>query len=81
MLHTASSSLAVDLMTTQSVWLTATEAAQHLSVEPRTSYYGPDKGRSRPIRYPAPDATFGDSNDLDAMLTAPSVALTNGRIQ
>jgi len=67
----------------ESVWLTATEAAQYLRVEPRTllmwTRHGKVKGyilsgtkrvtwRFRP-------------EDLDATMSPPSVALKNGRIQ
>jgi predicted site-specific integrase-resolvase len=64
-------------------WLTAKEGASYLKVEPRTLLLWARQGKvqghvlsgTRRIRW-----RFLRS-DLDAKLTAPSVALTNGRIQ
>jgi len=61
----------------RSAWLTATEAAQYLSVEPRTVLLWARQGKVRGFRLSGTKRhvwRFRHS-DLDAMLVAPSVAL------
>ena len=64
-------------------WLTAAEAARYLSVEPRTLSQWARQGKLRSYLL---SGTLRQTRrflitDLDAMLLAPSVAPTNGRIQ
>jgi excisionase family DNA binding protein len=64
-------------------WLTAVEAARYLSVEPRTLSQWARSGKLRSYLL---SGTLRQTrrfliSDLDAMLLAPSVAPSNGRIQ
>jgi excisionase family DNA binding protein len=59
------------------VWLTATEAAQYLSVEPRTVLLWTRQGKLRGFKLSGTKRHLWRFRhcDLDAMLTGPSVAL------
>jgi excisionase family DNA binding protein len=59
------------------VWLTAREAAQYLSVEPRTVLLWTRQGRLRGFKLSGTKRHVWRFRhcDLDAMLTGPSVAL------
>jgi excisionase family DNA binding protein len=64
-------------------WLTATEAAQHLKVEPRTLLMWARQGK---VKGYVLSGTRRQTwrflhSDLDAMLTGPSVAPMKRRIQ
>ncbi len=70
-------------MSTESEWLTATEAASYLRVKPRTILLWARQGH---IKGHMLSGTMRVTwrfrrSDLDATLAPPSVALTNGRIQ
>jgi predicted site-specific integrase-resolvase len=64
-------------------WLTAKEAARHLRIDPRTLTLWARKGKVKGhILSGTRRITWRFlRSDLDATLTAPSVALRNGRIQ
>jgi excisionase family DNA binding protein len=69
--------------TQQSNWLTSTEAAAYLKVETRTLLMW---ARQQKVKGYILSGTLRQTwrflhSDLDDMLTAPSVALANGRIQ
>jgi excisionase family DNA binding protein len=66
-----------------SAWLTATEAAQYLKVEPRTLLLWARQGKVKGFTLSGTRRHVWRFRhvDLDGMLTEPSVALTNGRIQ
>ena len=71
-------------MSTQSdEWLTATEAANYLHVKPRTVLLWARRGHIKGYRLSGSARVTWRfrRSDLDATLSAPSVALTNGRIQ
>jgi len=67
----------------EGLWLTATEAAQYLRVEPRTLLMWARQGKvkgyvlsgTKRVRW-----RFR-TEDLDATMSPPSVALKNGRTQ
>jgi hypothetical protein len=63
-------------------WLTASEAAQYLKVEPRTLMLWARQGKVKGFTLSGTRRHVWrfQRGDLDAMLTSPSVA-TNGRIQ
>jgi excisionase family DNA binding protein len=70
-------------MSTQSEWLTPKEAASYLRIKPRTVLL---RARQGTIKGYILSGTRRVTwrflrSDLDATLTPPSVALTNGRIQ
>ena len=68
---------------TASVWLTASEAAQYLRVEPRTLLMWARQGRVKGyILSGTMRVTWRfRAEDLDATMSPPSVALRNGRIR
>ena len=70
-------------MSTESEWLTATEAANYLHVKPRTILLWARQGHIKGYRLSGSARVTWRfrRSDLDATLSAPSVALTNGRIQ
>jgi excisionase family DNA binding protein len=70
-------------MSTQSEWLTATEAASYLRTKPRTILLWARQGHVKGyILSGTRRVTWRFlRSDLDATLTPPSVALMNGRIQ
>ncbi len=70
-------------MSTQSEWLTATEAASYLRIKPRTILLWARQGHIKGHRLSGTARVTWRflRSDLDAKLTPPSVALTNGRIQ
>ena len=72
-----------NMATVESVWLTATEAAQYLRVEPRTLLMWARQGKVKGyILSGARRLTWRFRiEDLDATMSPPSVALKNGRIQ
>lgn len=67
----------------ESVWLTAPEAAQYLRVEPRTLLMWARQGKVKGyILSGTKRVTWRfRTEDLDATMSPPSVALKNGRIQ
>jgi excisionase family DNA binding protein len=67
----------------QSRWLTAREAASYLKVEPRTLLLWARQGRIKGYVLSGTERITWRfrSEDLDATMTAPSVALTKGRIE
>ncbi len=67
----------------ESEWLTAEEAAHHLRIEPRTLLLWARQGKVKGYVLSGTQRLTWRflRADLDATLTAPSVALTNGRIQ
>ena len=82
----------LDLMTSQnSNWLTATEAASYLKVEPRTLLAWVRQGRVKGVALSGTRRITWRfrAQDLDAVLmegpvlpyTSPSVTLTKGRLQ
>jgi excisionase family DNA binding protein len=66
-----------------SVWLTASEAAQYLRVEPRTLLMWARQGRVKGYVLSGTQRVTWRfrAEDLDATMSPPSVALRNGRIQ
>jgi excisionase family DNA binding protein len=66
-----------------SVWLTASEAAQYLRVEPRTLLMWARQGRVKGYILSGTQRVTWRfrAEDLDATMSLPSVALRNGRIQ
>jgi excisionase family DNA binding protein len=70
-------------MSTQSEWLTATEAASYLRVKPRTILLWARQGhiKGHMLSGTARVTWRFRRSDLDATLAPPSVALMNGRIQ
>ena len=66
-----------------SVWLTASEAAQYLRVEPRTLLMWARKGRVKGYVLSGTQRVTWRfrAEDLDDTMSPPSVALRNGRIQ
>jgi len=66
-----------------SVWLTASEAAQYLRVEPRTLLMWARQGRVKGYVLSGTQRVTWRfrAEDLDATMSPPSVALKNGRIQ
>jgi excisionase family DNA binding protein len=70
-------------MSTQSEWLTATEAASYLRIKPRTILLWARQGHIRGhILSGTRRVTWRFlRSDLDATLTPPSVALAKRRIQ
>ena len=64
-------------------WLTATEAAAHLKVKPRTILQWAKEGKIRGhVLSGTKRCTWRFlRSELDAILSAPSAALVNGRIQ
>jgi excisionase family DNA binding protein len=69
-------------MSTQSEWLTATEAASYLRVKPRTILLWARQGHIKGHMLSGTTRVTWRfrRSDLDATLAPPSVALTNGRI-
>ena len=67
----------------KAVWLTATEAAQYLRVEPRTLLMWARQGKVKGyVLSGIKRVTWRfRTDDLDATMSPPSVALKNGRIQ
>lgn len=65
----------------QSKWLTAKEAASYLKIEPRTLLLWARRGRIKGYVLSGTERITWRfrSEDLDATMTAPSVALTKGR--
>jgi len=72
----------MELFQQNSAWLTATEAARYLKVEPRTLMLWARQGKVKGFTLSGTRRHVWrfQQRDLDAMLTSPSVA-TNGRIQ
>ena len=70
-------------MSTESEWLTATEAASYLRTKTRTILLWARQGHIKGYRLSGTARVTWRflRSDLDATLSAPSVALTNGRIQ
>jgi excisionase family DNA binding protein len=68
---------------TEAVWLTALEAAQYLRVEPRTLLMWARQGKVKGYVLSGTRRVTWRfrAEDLDATMSPPSVALTNGRIQ
>jgi excisionase family DNA binding protein len=68
---------------TESVWLTALEAAQYLRVEPRTLLMWARQGKVKGYVLSGTKRVTWRfrTEDLDATMSPPSVALKNGRIQ
>jgi len=67
----------------ESAWLTASEAAQYLRVEPRTLLMWARQGKVRGYVLSGTKRVTWRfrPEDLDATMSPPSVALRNGRIQ
>ena len=67
----------------QSEWLTATEAASYLKIEPRTLLMWARQGRIKGYVLSGTERITWRfrAEDLDATMSAPSVALTKRRIQ
>jgi excisionase family DNA binding protein len=67
----------------ESLWLTASEAAQYLRIEPRTLLLWARQGKVKGyILSGTKRVTWRFRvEDLDATMSPPSVALKNGRIQ
>ncbi|MGH9514988.1 MAG: helix-turn-helix domain-containing protein [Terriglobales bacterium] len=67
----------------QSEWLTATEAAQYLKVQPRTVLAWAKQGRipAHPLSGSQRVTWRFLKSELDAMLTAPSAAGLGGSIE
>jgi len=67
----------------ESAWLTASEAAQYLRVEPRTLLVWARQGKVRGYVLSGTKRVTWRFRvqDLDATMSPPSVALRNGRIQ
>ena len=67
----------------QSEWLTAAEAASYLKVEPRTLLMWARQGRIKGYVLSGTERITWRfrAEDLDATMSAPSVALTKRRIQ
>jgi excisionase family DNA binding protein len=72
-----------DIMTIQSEWFTATEAASYLRVKPRTILLWARQGHIKGYILSGIERVTWRflRSDLDATLTPPSVALTKRRIQ
>ncbi len=70
------------MTTIGTVWLTASEAAKYLSVEPRTLLMWVRQGKVKGYALSGTKRRIWRFQycDLDAMLTAPSVALNKRRI-
>lgn len=70
-------------MSTGAEWLTATEAASYLRIKPRTILLWARQGHIRGYRLSGTQRVTWRflRCDLDATLTAPSVALTKRRIR
>jgi excisionase family DNA binding protein len=70
-------------MNTGAEWLTATEAATYLRIKPRTILLWARQGHVRGHRLSGTRRVTWRflRSDLDATLTAPSVALTKRRIR
>ena len=70
-------------MTNQSEWLTATEAASYLKIEPRTLLMWARQGRIKGYVLSGTERITWRfrAEDLDATMSPPSVALTKRRIQ
>ena len=68
---------------TESVWLTALEAAQYLRVEPRTLLMWARQGKVKGYVLSGTQRVTWRfrAEDLDATMSPPSVALKNGRVQ
>jgi len=68
---------------TESVWLTALEAAQYLRVEPRTLLMWARQGKVKGYVLSGTRRVTWRfrTEDLDATMSPPSVALKNGRVQ
>jgi excisionase family DNA binding protein len=67
----------------RSEWLTATEAASYLKIEPRTLLMWARQGRIKGYVLSGTERITWRfrSEDLDATMTPPSVALTTRRIE
>ncbi len=67
----------------QSEWLTAKEAASYLKIEPRTLLMWARQGRIKGYVLSGTERITWRfrAEDLDATMSAPSVALTKRRIQ
>jgi excisionase family DNA binding protein len=71
------------MSTPQSEWLTATEAASYLKIEPRTLLMWARQGRIKGYVLSGTQRITWRfrTEDLDGTLTPPSVALTKERIR
>jgi len=67
----------------QSEWLTATEAASYLKIEPRTLLMWARQGRIKGYVLSGTERITWRfrAEDLDATMSPPSIALTKRRIQ